>query len=425
MRPPGPGAQRPLSLTFRGRGLEAREQVSAGREGLGEFQMIALASAVLWAAAAFVLPVATDLEPGLTITVGLSMSALGALVALLSRWAPTLDRQHGLATVLTSINGIVILALALAGGALPGYGVAAMMMLFAWGVVARTRFIYASIRTAVVGAAFIVAVALYPGEDELTLDGFLLVAAAAGSLLGLRILELNRRRLFVQDVVIREQSDLLAREMDKSEQLILNMLPRPVAARLRNGEPTIADEYASVTVLFADIVGFTPLAARLTARDVIDLLSKLFSAFDLLVAERGVEKIKTIGDAYMAVGGIDDSSHDHAERVVWLGFDMLEEAVRHVVLGQSLQLRIGIHSGPAVGGVIGSRKLAFDLWGDTVNVASRLQAQATPGRVHVSEATWLLLGDRFESEGEGEHELRGHSPVRTYGVIGPALARAS
>jgi class 3 adenylate cyclase len=353
------------------------------------------------------------------------MSALGALVALLSRWAPTLDRQHALATVLTSVNGIVILGLALAGGTLPGYGVAAMLTLFAWGVVARTRFIYASIRTAVVGAAFIVAVALYRGEADLTLDVFLFVAAAAGSVLGLRILELNRRRLFVQDVVIREQGEQLAREMDKSEQLILNMLPQPIAARLRGGELTIADDYPSVTVLFADVVGFTPLASRLTARDVIDLLSKLFSAFDQLVAERGVEKIKTIGDAYMAVGGIDDSRHDHAERVVWLGFDMLEEAVRHVVLGQSLQLRIGIHSGPAVGGVIGSRKLAFDLWGDTVNVASRLQAQATPGRVHVSEATWLLLGDRFECEAEGEHELRGHTPVRTYAVIGPALARAS
>jgi class 3 adenylate cyclase len=327
--------------------------------------------------------------------------------------------------LLTSVNGIVILALALAAGALPGYGVAAMMLLFAWGVVARTRFIYASIRTAVVGAAFIVAVAIYPGEADLALDVFLFAAAAAGSLLGLRILELNRRRLFVQDVVIREQSDQLALEMDKSEQLILNMLPQPVATRLRNGELTIADDYSSVTVLFADIVGFTPLASRLTARDVIELLSKLFSAFDGLVAERGVEKIKTIGDAYMVVGGIGDASDGHAERVVWLGCDMLEEAARHVVLDQRLQLRIGIHSGPAVGGVIGSRKLAFDLWGDTVNVASRLQAQAVPGRVHISESTWLLVHDRFECEEEGERELRGHTPMRTYAVIGPALARAS
>ncbi len=156
---------------------------------------------------------------------GLSMSVLGLVIALLSRWSLTLDRQHALAMLLTSANGIVILALALAAGALPGYGVAAMMLLFAWGIVARTRFIYASIRTAVVGAAFMVAVAIYPGEDDLALDVFLFAAAAAGSLLGLRILERNRRRLFAQDVVIREQSDRLAVEMDKSERLILNMLP--------------------------------------------------------------------------------------------------------------------------------------------------------------------------------------------------------
>jgi class 3 adenylate cyclase len=355
--------------------------------------------------------------------VGLSMSVLGLVIALSSRWALTLDRQHALAMLLTSANGVVILALALAAGLLPGYGVAAMMLLFAWGIVARTRFIYASIRTAVVGAAFMVAVAIYPGEDDLALDVFLFAAAAAGSLLGLRILERNRRRLFAQDVVIREQSDRLAEEMEKSERLILNMLPGPVASRLLNGELTIADDYPSVTVLFADIVGFTPLAARLSAREVIGLLSELFSAFDTLVARRGVEKIKTIGDAYMAVAGIGDPGHDDAERVVSLGCDMLDEAARHAVLGEPPRLRIGVHSGPAVGGVIGSQKLAFDLWGDTVNVASRLQAQADLGRVHLSEATWLLVNDRFEWEAQGERQLRGHAPMRTYTVIRPVLAR--
>jgi class 3 adenylate cyclase len=424
MTPPERGAQRPLSLAFLDRELEQRYQAAAGQEGLGGFRMIALASAVLWAAAAFLLPAVTDLEPQMAIAVGLSMSVLGLVIALSSRWSLTLDRQHALAMLLTSANGVVILALALAAGVLPGYGVAAMMLLFAWGVVARTRFIYASIRTAVVGAAFMVAVAIYPGEEDLALDVFLFAAAAAGSLLGLRILERNRRRLFAQDVVIREQSDRLAEEMDRSERLILNMLPEPVASRLLNGELTIADDYPSVTVLFADIVGFTPLAARLSARDVVGLLSKLFSAFDTLAARRGVEKIKTIGDAYLAVAGIGDPGHDDAERVVSLGCDMLDEAARHVVLGQPLRLRIGVHSGQAVGGVIGSQKLAFDLWGDTVNVASRLQAQADPGRVHLSEATWLLVNDRFEWEAQGERQLRGHAPMRTYTVIRPGLARA-
>ncbi|NLG20088.1 MAG: adenylate/guanylate cyclase domain-containing protein [Actinomycetales bacterium] len=206
--------------------------------------------------------------------------------------------------------------------------------------------------------------------------------------------------------------------MARSERLILNMLPQPIATRLRAGERTIADDYPSVTVLFADIVGFTPLAARLTAHDVIEVLSGLFSAFDELVEARGVEKIKTIGDAYLAVGGIGDPGDDHAGRVVGLGLDMLEEAARHVVLDQPVQLRIGVHTGPAVGGVIGSRKFAFDLWGDTINVASRLQAQASPGLVHISESTWELLRGRCDGKAEGEHALRGHAPVRTFAVTG-------
>ena len=127
------------------------------------------------------------------------------------------------------------------------------------------------------------------------------------------------------------------------------------------GELTIADDYRSVTVHFADIVGFTPLAARLDAHDVIELVSQLFSAFDTLVARHGVEKIKTIGDAYMAVAGIGEPGHDDATRVVSLGCDMLKEVAQHAVLGQPLRLRIGVHSGQAVGGVIGSQKLAFDL----------------------------------------------------------------
>jgi len=419
---PDRGAQRRLSLTFLDPELEASYQLTAGRESLNGFRMIAVASAVIWAPAAFLLPVATDIEPVIAIPVGLTMSALSALVALLSRWTPTLDRQHALATLLTSANGIVILALALAGGALPGYGVAATMLLFAWGFVARTRFIYATVRTVVVGMAFIVAVSLYPGEDDLVLDVLLFGAAAVGSLLALRIVERNRRRLVLQDAVIEEQSERLAEEMARSERLILNMLPQSIATRLRNGESTIADEYPSVTVLFADIVGFTPLAARLSAHEVIGLVSRLFSAFDTLVTHPGLEKIKTIGDSYMVVGGMGDSSDDHAGQVIRLGLAMLEEAARHEALGQPLQLRIGVHTGPAVGGVIGTQRLAFDLWGDTVNVASRLQAQATPGRVHVSEATWRLVRDRFEFDAQGERELRGHSPMQTYAAIPPAIA---
>jgi class 3 adenylate cyclase len=411
------GAQDPLTLTFLDRDLEERYQRAAGAESLNGFRAIALASGVIWVLAAFIVPMATRLSPTFTVVVAQGMAVVSFVVVALSLWAPTLDRQHALASLLTSANGVVIFALALVADFLPGYGVAAATLLFTWGFVSRTRFVYAALRTAVVSLAFLVAVILYRGPTNLVLDVLFFVAAAVGTLVALRILERNRRQLFYQELVIRRQSEQLEMEAAKSEQLILNILPASIATRLRNGETSIADDYPSVTVLFADIVSFTPLSARLTALELIDVLSRLFSRFDDLVAEHGVEKIKTIGDNYMAVGGLSNEA-DHAVRIVRLGLAMIDEAHTHEVLGRPLELRIGVHSGPVAGGVIGTRKLAFDLWGDTVNVASRLQEVGPPGRVHLSEATWLLVRDQFECEALGESQLRGHSGMRTYAVIG-------
>jgi class 3 adenylate cyclase len=411
------GAQDPLTLTFLDRDLEERYQRAAGAESLNGFRAIALASGVIWVLAAFIVPMATRLSPTFTVVVAQGMAVVSFVVVALSLWAPTLDRQHALASLLTSANGVVIFALALVADFLPGYGVAAATLLFTWGFVSRTRFVYAALRTAVVSLAFLVAVILYRGPTNLVLDVLFFVAAAVGTLVALRILERNRRQLFYQELVIRRQSEQLTVEMAKSERLIQNILPASIATRLRNGETSIADDYPSVTVLFADIVSFTPLSARLTALELIDVLSRLFSRFDDLVAEHGVEKIKTIGDNYMAVGGLSNEA-DHAVRIVRLGLAMIDEAHTHEVLGRPLELRIGVHSGPVAGGVIGTRKLAFDLWGDTVNVASRLQEVGPPGRVHLSEATWLLVRDQFECEALGESQLRGHSGMRTYAVIG-------
>ena len=414
------GAQHSLTLSFVDPELEQRYQRDAGRESRAGFGAIALASGVVWAMATLLLPTATDLDASFAITIGAAMSLAGFAVAALSGWARTLDRQHSLATILTSANGIVILALALVGGALPGYGVAATTLLFAWAFVARTRFIYAAARTAVIAVGFVVAVGLYAGPFNLALDVLLFCAAAVGTLLALRIFESSRRRLYFQELVIRDQTALLEQESVKSEQLILNILPASIAARLRDGEESIADEYPMVSVLFADIVGFTPLASRLDPRGVVGMLSWLFSAFDDLVADRGLEKVKTIGDSYMAVGGLDGDPADQAVRVVGLGLDMIEKAASRPIDGQELAVRIGVHSGPVVGGVIGSRKLAFDLWGDTVNVASRLEGLSKPGQVLVSEQTWKLVRQQFACEAQAESELRGHSAVRTFSITGRA-----
>jgi class 3 adenylate cyclase len=419
------GATHPLSLRFLDDGLERRYQVEAGAESLNGYRMISIASTVIWAPAAFILPLSTSLAPEVAIPAGLAMSALSLVMALLARWTTTLDRQHLLAALLTSANGVVILALATIGGALPGYGVAAATLLFAWGFVSRTRFIFAALRTAVIGLAFVVAVATYAGPANLVLDVLLFVAGAVGVLLALHILERTRRRLFFQDLVVREQTERLGDEMAKSEALIHNILPESIAVRLLGGERTIAVDYPSVTVLFGDIVGFTPLAARLRARDVIDLLSRLFESFDRLAAEHDVVKIKTIGDSYMAVGGLTPDDDGHAPAVIRMGLSMIEEVARHEALGKPLQLRVGVHSGPVVGGVIGTQRLAFDLWGDTVNVASRLQELAPPGRVHVGERTMLLIRDQFVCEPLGASELRGHSRMNTFTVATPILDPAA
>jgi len=418
------GAQDPLTLRFRDVQLEGLYQVAAGAEGRNGYRTIALASGVIWALAAFLVPPATGLSPQFMVPVGLGMSFLGFVAAGLSIWAKTLDRQHAITSLLTSINGIVIVALALIADAFAGYTVAALMLLFIWGFVSRTRFVFATLRSIAVSVAFVVAIFLYRGPDSLILDVLFYVAAVIGTLLALRILERNRRGLFFQELVVRSQGEQLASEMAKSDQLLLNILPASIARRLRDGERPIADDYPSVTVLFGDIVGFTPLSAQLSAHQLIDLLGTLFSRFDDLVAEQGLEKIKTIGDNFMAVGGLSGEA-DHAARVVSLGMAMLDEAATHEVLGRPIQLRIGVNSGPVAGGVIGTRKLAFDLWGDTVNVASRLQEIGPPGRILVSESTWLLIRDQFDSEPMGEGSLRGHAGVHTYAIAAPAATRVS
>jgi adenylate cyclase len=199
---------------------------------------------------------------------------------------------------------------------------------------------------------------------------------------------------------------------------LLNVLPGSISSRLLVGERTIADEYPAVTVLFADIVGFTQLAARLPADEMVGMLGRLFARFDELVAARGLEKIKTIGDAYMAAGGLPEPLDDHAARVVDLGLAMIDVAAQEGDRIADLRLRVGVHSGPVIGGVIGHRKFAFDIWGETVNIASRLESQGIRGRVHVSATTWRNVEGLFDAEPRGPIHLRGYGPLETYTIVG-------
>ncbi len=204
-------------------------------------------------------------------------------------------------------------------------------------------------------------------------------------------------------------------ERDRSEKLLLNVLPAPIAARLKDGAATIVDSFAGVTVLFADLVGFTKLSARIPTGELIVLLNEIFSEFDALAEKYGLEKIKTIGDAYMLVGGLPMPRDDHAEAVAKMALEMREVMERRPpVAGEKLGLRIGIHSGPVVAGVIGTRKFSYDLWGDTVNTASRMESHSEPGKIQVTETTRDLLAAHFHLTERGTIAVKGKGEMRTW-----------
>jgi guanylate cyclase len=214
-------------------------------------------------------------------------------------------------------------------------------------------------------------------------------------------------------VAQREQAQL------ETDRLLHNILPVPVADRLIGGESRIADDYAGVTVVFADVAGFTPLARDLTATQVIDLLDGLFSAWDGLADRFGLEKIKTIGDAYMAVAGAPVARADHVRAAADMALAMLTETANVAKeLNRALEVRVGMHTGPAMAGVIGKRKFFYDIWGDAVNVASRMETSGQPGRIHVSAAVEAALRGEYLFEERGTIDVKGLGEMRTYFLLG-------
>ncbi len=222
------------------------------------------------------------------------------------------------------------------------------------------------------------------------------------------------------DITERKQAeDALREEQEKSEKLLLNILPKAIAERLKKNETTIAEYFPEVTVLFADIVGFTALSAVMNPIDLVELLNKIFSGFDLLCEGHGLEKIKTIGDAYMAVGGLPSPRADHAEAIAQMALDMQTEIARfNANNNKYFSIRIGIHSGPVVAGVIGIKKFIYDLWGDTVNIASRMESHGLPWRIQVSETTYKLLEHKYLLQERGTIEVKGKGGMKTYLLVG-------
>ena len=214
---------------------------------------------------------------------------------------------------------------------------------------------------------------------------------------------------------IEEKSIAIERKNKENEALLLNILPGAIADRLRGGEQGIADQFAEVSVLFADIVGFTSLAGSIPAGEVVDFLNGLFTRFDSAAQHLQIEKIKTIGDAYMAVCGLPAANKNHAQRMVQMAVSMIHIAREYGKdRGIKLQLRIGVNSGPVVAGVIGQNKFIYDLWGDTVNLASRMESLGVPDSIQVTRVVYEELKDQFPFKPRGEIEVRGKGKIETW-----------
>jgi adenylate cyclase len=232
-------------------------------------------------------------------------------------------------------------------------------------------------------------------------------------LLGARIdASLERKRLRDREHAFTVE---LQAEKSKSDALLLNILPASVVERMRRGEVGIADRFPEATILFSDLVGFTNLASRSSPGQIIAILNNLFSSFDALAKRLRLEKIKTIGDAYMVAGGLPEEQADHALAVADMALGMIE-AVRQIgaQFGENLEARIGIHSGEVVAGIIGQHRFIYDVWGDTVNTASRLESSGLPNRIQISEATYQRVSDKFHCELRGSVEVKGKGAMLTY-----------
>ncbi|MEG4574322.1 adenylate/guanylate cyclase domain-containing protein [Microcoleus sp. N3A4] len=225
---------------------------------------------------------------------------------------------------------------------------------------------------------------------------------------------------------LQETNVELVKEQEKCDRLLLNILPESIAAKLKDGQSSIADGFAEVTILFADIVGFTVLSAQISPEELLDFLNEIFSAFDGLTEKYGLEKIKTIGDAYMVVGGLPNPSTNHAESIAEMALDMQEELAKFNAKHHAgINIRIGINTGPAIAGVIGTKKFIYDLWGDAVNTAARMESHGIAGAIQVTQSTYDILRNKYLFEDRGVIHVKGKGDMNTYLLEGRLVSAVS
>ncbi|HEX7668361.1 MAG TPA: adenylate/guanylate cyclase domain-containing protein [Polyangiaceae bacterium] len=253
---------------------------------------------------------------------------------------------------------------------------------------------------------------------RLSITATLLTMGGIGALIAYQHAHQSRQS-FLQRRTIQRQITALDEEKRRSEELLLNVLPPAIAERLKSSNAAIADGFAEVSVLFADIVGFTGMSERVAPAALVERLNEVFSAFDDLAEKLRLEKIKTIGDAYMVAGGLNLERHDHAEALAEMALAMLRRMEGFSdTFGERLNLRIGIHTGPAVAGVIGKKKFIYDVWGDTVNTASRMESHGEPGTIHVTESVHTRLREKYDFTARGEIDVKGKGKMRTFYLTG-------
>ena len=350
--------------------------------------------------------------------VGIRFMALAGFLALIagSFWWKSAHRHiQWIACGATVFYAWFAVAGALATDAPREYArTATILLLLSLVGVTRVRFRPATITTALtVPPVEYVLIARRDSWDAASLESLGLITFGILALTVAFVLERSKRVAFLAQ---RELTD----ERKRSDDLLHNILPEPIAQRLRENPGAIAESADEATVLFADIVGFTPFSSELAPDEVVELLDLLFGKFDDLCEDRGIEKVKTIGDAYMAVAGIPRPDPDHAASIVELAFDMQRAATAIAPLWPTdLMLRIGISSGPVVAGVIGRKRFAYDMWGDTVNTASRMESHGLPNRIQVSESTYGLLKDRYAFGDARQADVKGKGAMSTYFLLGP------
>jgi len=403
-----------LTLRFESHELERQFQLDLGERLMFQLQGGLLLGLSLWVTAAALLPFMYGTDPAtLALAVSIPIVVLvGAMIAI--RRVRSWDAQQVVNGITNFVGGLSMIYVSTTVVGIPELLPAALTLnaIFAFSVV-RMGFVtgLAAQLPVLIWLGALAWIGEYP---EIGWFGVFIVASAMGvAAFGAYMLESSSRARFLQRQTLEDQRGALAREIQKSDALLRAMLPASVADRLRDQRGVIADAIDEATVIFSDIVGFTTIGSGMAPAAVVSVLNELFGRFDTLAAEHGLEKIKTIGDGYMAVAGAPLPVADHADRAVRFGLALVKTTeTLGAEVGVPLRLRVGIHSGPLVAGVIGRDKLAYDLWGDTVNVASRMESQGLPGRVQISAATAERLTADVALEPRGTIDVRGRGPMR-------------